>query len=54
MGSRAASVIGGVGGVDLDEQERVMANTETIIDLGNGVKVTTSGGTFMQEPPGPR
>lgn len=40
-GARAAAILGGLGGIQLDETEYPMEpNTATIIDLGGGVKIS--------------
>src|SRR4029077_16527762 len=51
---RAAAVLGGAGGVQL-EQEPNVSTAETVIDLGNGIKVTTTAPEmFTGMPPGPQ
>jgi hypothetical protein len=52
-GNRAASIIGGNGGVQLDEQERPMTTRPTVIDLGNGVTITTTTPEAWGAEPGP-
>jgi hypothetical protein len=51
QGARAAAVLGGLGGVQLDDEELpTMADNATVIDVPGGVKVTVPG---VAPPAGP-